>query len=44
MERDARSHQSGEFMASKVVNDNGRILRWKRDILNGSRFVEKGRQ
>ena len=31
-------------MAGEVVNDNGRVLRWKRDILNGSRFVQRGGQ
>ena len=38
------SHESGEFVASEVVKDNGRILRWKRSVLNGSRYIEKDRQ
>ena len=38
------SHESGEFVAGEVVKDNGRTLRWKRDVLKGSRYIEVGRQ
>ena len=37
-------HESGEFVADEVVKDSGRVLRWKRDCLRGSRYVEVGRQ
>ena len=40
-ERDCRSRQTGEFEAGEIVNDNGRVLRWSRDLFNGSRFVER---
>ena len=38
------SHESGEFVAHEVVKDNGRILRWKRSVLKGSRYIEVGKQ
>ena len=38
------SHESGEFVADEVVKDGGRVLRWKRDCLRGSQYVEVGRQ
>ena len=37
-------HESGEFVADEVMEVGGRILRWKRDYLRGSRYVEIGRQ
>ena len=37
-------HESSEFVAGEVVKDNGRTLRWKRNCLKGSRYVEVGRQ
>ena len=37
-------HESGEFVAGEVVKDSGRTLRWKRDCLKGSHYVEVGRQ
>ena len=42
--RDAMSRESGEFAPDEVMEVGGRVLRWKRDCLRGSRYVEIGRQ
>ena len=40
--RDAMSRASGEFAPDEVMEVGGRILRWRRDCVRGSRYEEIG--
>ena len=40
--RDAMSRESGEFAPNEVMEVGGRILRWRRDCVRGSRYEEIG--
>ena len=42
--RDAMSRESGEFAPDEVMEVGGRILRWRRDCVRGSRYEEIGRE
>ena len=42
--RDAMSHVSGEFAPDEVMEVGGRIVRWRRDCIRGSRYEEVGRE
>ena len=40
--RDAMSRESGEFAPDEVMEVGGRIVRWRRDCVRGSRYEEIG--
>ena len=42
--RDAMSQITGEFNPDEVMNVGGRIMRWKRDCIRGSRYEEVGKE